>query len=701
MLRRTFEMSGVASANNRAGSLWHTIPCLVLWGATLVALTGAHNRLRAQGSGEYDRPGKNPHQSRSAVIASHGVVCCAQPLAAEVGLDVLKAGGSAADAAIATNAMLGLVEPGSCGMGGDLFCIYWDAKTQKMYGLNASGRSPYAMTREALRQQGVRGLSGVYSWTVPGCVDGWDQLRQRFGTMSFAQLLAPAIKYAEEGFPLSEIIGHGWAHPQRDPSMSTTYCPNGRGRSRWGEMFHNPELAASYRLIAKDGRDAFYRGPIAAEIVAASRTRNGFFALKDFADHTSEWVEPVSTNYRGYDVWELPPNGQGIAVLEILNLLEGYDLRSMGRHSADYLHLFVEAKKLAYADRAKYFADPAFHKLPVAELISKAYAERQRKRIDAHHAATSVPPGDPLLASGHDTTLLCVVDKDRNCCSLIQSNSAHFGSRIVPGHVGFVMQNRGSGFSLDGKHLNALEPHKRPFHTIIPAFVTKQGKPWLCFGVMGGDFQPQGQVQVLVNMIDFGMDVQAAGDAGRISHSGSQSPGGRGMDSAGGSVSLETGIPQAAFDELVKRGHQVKRGGSGGGYEGIFIDQEHGTIHGGTEARKDGTQQSVTDPNSHSDSHRLFVFCGTFAPFLRALDSPMAIACLRLVTRLYDRPLSRVPFFSRCIARSTSLFDFAPYLAMEGFLVLKSGVVRLDVDDPLGDLRQDFVRIAFFVERLL
>jgi gamma-glutamyltranspeptidase/glutathione hydrolase len=583
MIRRHFEMSGRAASDRscRRGRFR-----AVVW-VIVASLVAANASLRAQSSGEYDRPGKHPHQSRSAVIAKHGIVCCAQPLAAEVGLDVLKAGGNAADAAIATNAMLGLVEPGSCGMGGDLFCIYWDAKTQKMYGLNASGRSPYAMTRAALRQQGVRGLSGVYSWTVPGCVDGWDQLRQRFGTMSLAQLVAPAIKYGEEGFPVSEIIGRGWPRPGRDASMTATYCPNGRV-PEIGEMFRNPELAASYRLVAAKGRDGFYRGPIAEQIVAASRERHGFFALKDFADHTSEWVEPVSTKYRGYDVWELPPNGQGIAVLEILNLLEGYDLRSMGRHSADYLHLFIEAKKLAYADRAKYFADPAFHQLPVTGLISKSYAERRRKLIDPKRAATSVPPGDPLLASSHDTTLLVVVDKDRNCCSLIQSNSAHFGSRIVPGHVGFVMQNRGSGFSLDGQSWNALEPHKRPFHTIIPAFVTKDAKPWLCFGVMGGDLQPQGQVQVLVNMIDFGLDVQAAGDAARTSHSGSQSPSGNGMDPSGGMVTVESGVPQTVFEELVKRGHRVKRGGSGGGYEGIRIDQEHGTIHGGTEARKDG-----------------------------------------------------------------------------------------------------------------
>src|SRR5580692_5189388 len=543
-------------------------------------------------AGEYDRPVKMP-QSRSAIIASHGIVATSQPLAAQVGLDILKAGGNAIDAAIATDAMMGLVEPMSCGIGGDLFCIYWDAKTQKLYGLNASGRSPCTLNRDVFKTKELKEIptSGILSWSVPGCVDGWDQLSKRFGTVPLSKLLAPAIQYAEEGFPVSQVIAGFWKRGEPlarfYPDTGATYYPHGKAPVE-GEMFRNPNLAASLRAIAESGRDAFYRGPIAEQIVSYSQANGGYFSKKDFEDHTSTWVGPVSANYRGYDVWELPPNGQGIAALQILNILEGYDLRSMGRQSPDYLHLFIEAKKLAYADRAKYFADPEFAKLPVAELISKAYAEKRRKLIDPQHAATSVAAGDPLLAAGHDTTLLCVVDKDRNCCSLIQSNSAHFGSRIVPGHVGFVMQNRGSGFSLDGQSWNALEPHKRPFHTIIPAFVTKDAKPWLCFGVMGGDLQPQGQVQVLVNMIDFGLDVQAAGDAARTSHSGSQSPSGGKMDLAGGKVTVESGIPQATFDEMVKRGHHVVRGGSGAGYEGILIDQQHGTLHGGTEARKDG-----------------------------------------------------------------------------------------------------------------
>jgi gamma-glutamyltranspeptidase / glutathione hydrolase len=545
--------------------------------------------------GEYDRPSGLLHKSRSAVIARHGIVAASQPLAAQMGLEILKAGGTAADAAIATNAMLGLVEPGACGMGGDLFCIYWDAKSQKLYGLNASGRSPYALNRDVFREKGLNGIpgEGLLCWSVPGCVDGWDQLHRRFGKLSLEQILTPAIRYAEEGFPVSEIIGNGWARPNgaggRYPDFIATYCPGGRA-PRVGEVFRNPNLAASYRAVAQGGRDAYYRGPIARQIVEYCQAHGGYLSLKDFEDHASEWVEPVSANYRGYDVWELPPNGQGISALEMLNILEGYDLKSMGRQSADYLHLFLEAKKLAYADRAKFFADPAFHKAPVAELISKAYAARQRKRIDLHHAATNVDPGDPLLARGSDTTYLCVVDKDGNCCSYIQSNFGGFGSHVVPGKVGFVMQNRGSQFSLDAEHANALEPHKRPFHTIIPAMVTKRGKPWFVFGVMGGDMQPQGHVQVLVNMIDFGLDVQAAGDAARIRHDGSQSPNGRKMAPGGGTVVAERAISETVLTDLASRGHQVSRGAGGGfgGYQGIWIDREHGSLWGATEPRKDG-----------------------------------------------------------------------------------------------------------------
>ena len=395
----------------------------------------------------YDRPAKNPHQSRSAISAEHGIVATSQPLAAQAGLDILKRGGTAADAAIATGAMMGLVEPMSCGIGGDIFVIYWDAKTQKLYGLNGSGRSPYKLTREVFAKKGLKEIpsEGPLSWNVPGCVAGWDDLRTRFGTREFAELLATAIEYAANGFPVSEIIAGGWNSSQQSlkqwPDSTKTYLPGGRAPKE-GEIFRNPNLARTYRAIASQGRDAFYRGDIAKAIVAFSEAHGGYFNAADFADHKSDWIDPVSTNYRGYDVWELPPNGQGIAVLEILNLLEPYDLRSMGPGSPDLLHLLIEAKKLAYADRAKFYADPDFNRLPTAELISKAYADRRRKLIDPAHAAVQVPAGDPKLAAG-DTIYLTVIDKDRNCCSMIQSNFHSFGSQVVPGDVGFVMQNRG------------------------------------------------------------------------------------------------------------------------------------------------------------------------------------------------------------------------------------------------------------------
>jgi gamma-glutamyltranspeptidase/glutathione hydrolase len=541
----------------------------------------------------YDRPAQNPHQSRSEVIARNGIVATSQPLASQAGLEVLKNGGNAADAAIAANAVIGLTEPMSCGIGGDLFVLYWEAKTQKLYGLNASGRSPYALTREMILAAGHTEIptEGPLSWSIPGCVDGWEELRRRFGTKSFAELLKPAIDYAEQGFPVSEVIAGGWQASAKSlsewPDSAKTYLIDGRAPET-GEIFKNPNLGRSYRLIAQRGRDAFYQGEIARKIVEFSGKNGGHFELRDFADHRSDWIEPVSTNYRGYDVWELPPNGQGIAVLEMLNVLEAYDLKSMGPFSPDYLHLFVEAKKLGFADRAKFYADPDFSRLPVKELTSKEYAARQRKRIDPDKAATDVPAGDPLLAHG-DTIYLTVVDKDRNCCSFIQSLYMGFGSQVVPGDVGFALQNRGCLFALDGQHLNRFEPHKRPFHTIIPGFVTKDGRPWLSFGVMGGDMQPQGHVQVLIDMIDFGMNVQEAGDAPRIQHFGSQTPTGRPAAPEGGSVAAESGIPDATLEALKKKGHQIIRApGSFGGYQAILIDPQYGTLRGGSDPRKDG-----------------------------------------------------------------------------------------------------------------
>ena len=541
----------------------------------------------------YDRPHGDRRQSRSVVLAKYGMVATSHPLAAQVGLDVLRSGGNAADAAIAVNAMLGVVEPMSCGIGGDLFALYWDSKSEKLYGLNASGRSPYNISRQTLTQQGLKRIptEGLLSWSVPGCVSGWDELLRRFGSKDLAQLLAPSIKTAEEGFPVTEIIAGSWrsaeATLRRWPDSAKTYLVDGTRAPKFGETFKNPRLAASYRLIAKHGASAFYQGEIAKEIVAFSQANGGFLSLKDFTDHSAQWVDPVSTNYRGWDVWELPPNGQGIAVLEMLNLLEPYDLHSLGPGSAEYLHFLVEAKKLAFADRAKFYSDPAFNDLPVRQLISKEYARWQGKRIDRDRAAIDVPAGDPRLRHG-ETVYLTVVDKDRNCSSLIQSIFAGFGSKATPGDVGFVMQNRGTLFALNPNHLNRLEPHKRPFHTIIPAMVTRDSKPRFCFGVMGGDMQPQGQVQVLVNLIDFGMNVQAAGDAARIRHSGSATPTGAPADGAG-IVTIESGITDEAVAVLRSKGHKVARDKSGfGGYQGIWIDWKNEVLHGATEPRKDG-----------------------------------------------------------------------------------------------------------------
>jgi gamma-glutamyltranspeptidase/glutathione hydrolase len=416
-------------------------------------------------------------------------------------------------------------------------------------------------------------------------------LRKRFGTRPLSELLKSAIGYAEHGFPVSDVIARVWQGSVGDlqawHDTSRTYLPHGRA-PEIGEMVSNPNLANSYRQIAQQGRDAFYRGEIARAIVAFSEKNGGYFSLRDFEDHRSDWIEPVSTNYRGYDVWELPPNGQGIAALEMLNVLEAYDLKKMGPFSPDYLHLLIEAKKLAFADRARFYSDPDFFKAPVSELIAKPYAAQQRKRIHPDKAATDVPAGDPRLTHG-DTIYLTVVDKDRNCCSFIQSIYFAFGSQVVPGEVGFAMQNRGNLFALDENHPNRLEPHKRPFHTIIPAFVTKDGKPWLSFGVMGGDMQPQGHVQVLVNMIDFGMNVQEAGDAARVQHFGSATPTGKPMAPGGGTVAVESGIPEATLEALRKKGHQfVKAPGTFGGYQAILIDHKNGVLHGGTDPRKDG-----------------------------------------------------------------------------------------------------------------
>jgi len=546
----------------------------------------------ADGDGRGDRMTGTRFASRSEVIARHGMAATSQPLATQVAIDVLKQGGNAVDAAIAANAVLGLMEPTGSGVGGDLFAIVWDAKTQKLHGLNASGRSPYGLTLKVFKDMGLESIPphGPLPMTVPGCVDGWFELHQKFGRLPMSAVLAPAIRYAREGFPVSELIAYYWGRGGRalkdQPNFAATFLPGGEPPKK-GDIFKNSDLARTYEILARDGRDAFYRGELTQAIASFCSRVGCYLTAKDFADHTSTWVEPVSTNYRGYDVWELPPNGQGIAVLQMLNLLEPYDLTSMGHNSGEYLHRLIEAKKIVFEDRARFYADPDFVKVPVVTLISKSYADERRKLFNPRLASRELKPGDPKLREG-DTIYLTVADEQRNMVSLIQSNYRGFGSGLVPDGLGFVFQDRGELFSLDEGHPNCYAPHKRPFHTIIPGFVTKDGKPWLSFGVMGGDMQPQGHVQVLCNLIDFGMNLQEAGDAARFHHRGSSEPTGEHMTD-GGWVALESGVSAEAQHVLVAKGHQVRFEIDGyGGYQAILFDAKRDLYLAGSDFRKDG-----------------------------------------------------------------------------------------------------------------
>ena len=538
-----------------------------------------------------DRITGAPFVTRSEVIAQHGMAATSQPLATQIALDILKAGGTAVDAAIAANAALGLMEPTGCGIGGDLFAIVWDAGEKKLHGLNASGRSPQALTLAILNNARLEKIPsyGPLPVSVPGAVDGWFELHGKFGKLPMTDLLAPAIRYAREGFPVSELIAYYWGLSpparQKYAGFADTFMPGGRTPAK-GELFRNPRLAATYETIANEGRDAFYKGDIARTIGTYMQENGGYLSYEDMASHTSEWVEPVSTNYRGYDVWELPPNGQGIAALQILNILEPYDVASMGHNSAEYVHLFVEAKKLAFEDRARFYADPAFSDVPVARLVSKEYAEERRKLINPSRAAKTYPAGRALETG--DTIYLTVADGDGNMVSLIQSNYRGMGSGMTPGDLGFILQNRGELFTLEPGHPNVYEPGKRPFHTIIPAFVTREGKPVMSFGVMGGGMQPQGHAQIIINMIDFGMNIQEAGDAPRIRHDGSSEPTGEVMTD-GGSVVLESGFSRAVERALLRMGHRLSRTAGGfGGYQAIRFDESQGVYYGASESRKDG-----------------------------------------------------------------------------------------------------------------
>lgn len=542
------------------------------------------------GSSGQDRITGLNFASRSEVIAQNGIACTSQPLATQVALDILKAGGSAVDAAIAANALLGLVEPTGNGIGGDLFALVWDAKTQQLYGLNGSGRSPYNLTLDYFKQNNIEKIPslGPLPVSVPGCVDGWFELHQKFGRLPMTEILQPAIQYARNGFPVSELIAYYWQSNaralQKYPGFEEIFMPNGKAPSK-GEIFKNPYLAETLEKIALHGRDIFYKGEIARKIVAYLEANGGFLSMKDFEDHTSEWVTPVSTNYRGYDVWELPPNGQGTAVLQMLNILENFDLKKMGFGSAEYIHLFTEAKKLAFEDRAKFYADPAFNQIPVEKLISKTYARERASLINSARAARSYTPGELEQAN---TIYLTTADKEGNMVSLIQSNYRGMGSGMTPGRLGFILQDRGEMFTLEEGHFNVYAPHKRPFHTIIPGFVTKDGKPFLSFGVMGGAMQPQGHVQIICNLIDFGMNIQEAGDAPRIQHLGSSEPTGEKMTD-GGILTLETGFSWETIRALMQKGHVVQFDlGGYGGYQAIKRDETNRVYYGASESRKDG-----------------------------------------------------------------------------------------------------------------
>ena len=529
--------------------------------------------------------------TRSEVIAENGMVATSHPLATQIGIDILKDGGNAIDAAIAANAAIGLMEPTGNGIGGDLFAIIWVEKDKKLYGLNASGRSPKNLTLDYFKENNMTQIPayGPLPVSVPGCVDGWFEMHKRFGKISMEDILNPAINYAENGFPVTELVSYYMEVANKNfnqyPNFKETYHINGYTPNK-GQLFKNKDLGKTLRLIAEKGRKGFYEGPVAKTISDFIIDQGGFLSFEDLKNHSSDWIDPVSTNYRGYDIWELPPNGQGIAALQILNLLESFDIKSMGFGSAEYIHHFVEAKKIAFADRAKYYADMDFNNIPVNYLISKEYANKRRQEINKTEAAKTVVAGE--IENG-DTIYLTTSDNEGNMVSLIQSNYRGMGSGMVPPGLGFMLQDRGELFSLEENHYNVYEPEKRPFHTIIPAFITKDEKPYVSFGLMGGAMQPQGHAQIVINLIDFKMNLQEAGDAPRIRHVSNQQPtGGDMLD--GGELSLESGFDYKEIRKLQKYGHKIIFSlGSFGGYQAIMFDEKLGVFFGASESRKDGS----------------------------------------------------------------------------------------------------------------
>jgi len=540
-----------------------------------------------------DRVCGRPFATRSEVIAPSAMAATSHPLATQIALDVMRKGGSAVDAAIAANAATGLMEPTGSGIGGDLFAMVWDAAEGKLHGLNGSGRSPRSLTRKRFLQGGLEQVPpfGPLPVTVPGAVDAWFTLHGRFGRLPMADLLQPAIDYARNGHPVHEVIQQSWADDipllSEYPGFTRQMTIDGRAPEK-GQLWRNPNLANTLERIAREGRDVFYRGDIATVIANYMRDNGGFLGEEDLASHASDWVEPVSVNYRGYDIWELPPNGQGIAALQILNVLALHDVASLGFGSAEYIHLLIEAKKLAYEDRARFYADPDFMDVSVAQLLSVDYAKERNRLIDMRRAAQSCPHGDPPVLEQGDTICLTTADAEGNMVSLLQSNYKGMGSGMTPPGLGFVLQDRGALFSLQEGQPNSYAPGKRPFHTIIPAFITHEGRPWISFGVMGGAMQPQGHVQIIANLVDFGMNLQEAGDAPRVYHRGSSEPtGGRMVD--GGIANLESGFDGDVIRDLVERGHRIQPAtGPYGGYQAIMRDYRHGVYLGASESRKDG-----------------------------------------------------------------------------------------------------------------
>lgn len=576
--------------------------------AAAIALLAAANANADVGRG--DRYSGHAWASRSPVLAQHGMAATEQPLASQIAVDILKKGGSAVDAAIAANAALGLMEPVLNGIGGDCFVIVWDPKTHKLYGYNGSGPSAkgrdlakmQAEVKAAYAKAGMPAQAhippvGSLPVTVPGTVDAWGALHDKFGKLSLADDLAPAIAYAKNGFPVTQLVAQYWKggmakfereHGLIEESANArhTYLIDGHTPVE-GEVFRNPDLARTLTMIAEGGRDAFYKGAIAHTIDSYFKRIGGDLRYADFAGYHGEWVTPQSVNYHGYDVYELPPNGQGFAALEMLQILKGFDLKKMGAGSADAITAMLEAKRLAYEDLAKFYADPRFVDVPMKGLLSEAYADQRRKLIHLDHANANLGPGHPKLFNG-DTTYFTTADKDGMMVSIIQSNYRGMGSGLVADGLGFMFQDRGELYSLDPKAANVYAAGKRPFHTIIPGFVMKDGEPYMAFGLMGGDMQPQGHVQVLTNMIDYGMNVQDAGDAARWRHYGNAEP--TGEPSQGiGTVEMESGFDPAVKAELAKRGYKIVPGsGNFGGYEAIMYDAKQHVYWGATEMRKDG-----------------------------------------------------------------------------------------------------------------